>query len=157
MAIYDVFGMIPPPTHEDGSEVQQRYEVICRGESKGIGGEPYYGYLGDLYGRVKSSFAELGYPADANNVALVKGLIDETLEVTAGVALAHVDCDWYEPVSTALMRIEPHLSPGGSIIVDDYLDWSGCRRAVDEYFDGVDRAGYTFDDRAGSLKITKLG
>ena len=157
LAVYDVFGMIPPPSKRDGADVTKRYDVIRRGESKGIGGKPYYGYVENLYEKVKDTFAELGYPLAEHHVSLVKGLIEETLEVTGPVALAHIDCDWYEPVSVALKRIEPYLSAGGSIIVDDYADWSGCRGAVDEYFAGKDRSGYEFDDRAGSLKITKLG
>ena len=27
----------------------------------------------------------------------------------------------------------PRLAPGGFIIVDDYTDWAGCRRAIHEY------------------------
>lgn len=157
MAAYDVFGMIPPPSERDGADVKERYEVIRRGESKGIGGETYYGYVENLLEKVKATFAELGYPVDKHNVSLIKGLVEETLRINAPVAMAHVDCDWYEPVSTALERIEPHLSAGGAMIVDDYGDWSGCRQAVDEYFAGEIRSGYAFDDRAGSLKITRLG
>jgi asparagine synthase (glutamine-hydrolysing) len=41
---------------------------------------------------------------------------------------------------TCLERIEPHLVPGGRLIIDDYFMWPGCRRAVDEYFEG--RTGY---------------
>jgi asparagine synthase (glutamine-hydrolysing) len=48
--------------------------------------------------------------------------------------LAHIDADWYEPVKTCVERIEPHLSPGGVLVIDDYGHWSGCRKAVDEYF-----------------------
>ena len=34
--IYDVFGMIPAPSEEDGEDVYKRYEVIVSGKSKGI-------------------------------------------------------------------------------------------------------------------------
>jgi hypothetical protein len=33
--VYDVFGMIPPPTDKDGADVQHRYEVIRSGRSEG--------------------------------------------------------------------------------------------------------------------------
>jgi asparagine synthase (glutamine-hydrolysing) len=39
---------------------------------------------------------------------------------------------------TCLERIAPLLVPGGRIVLDDYYMWSGCRRAVDEYFEGRD-------------------
>jgi hypothetical protein len=33
----------------------------------------------------------------------------------------------------ALKVLYPLLHPGGFVIVDDYIDWPGCRRAVEEY------------------------
>jgi asparagine synthase (glutamine-hydrolysing) len=49
------------------------------------------------------------------------------------VAFAHIDVDWYEPVLTSLKRIFPHLVVGGSIILDDYHDWGGCRKATENF------------------------
>jgi hypothetical protein len=66
------------------------------------------------------------------------------------MALAHIDVDWYEPVHVSLERIEPRLSPGGALVIDDYEDWSGCRRAVDEYFSGDRMHSYSMDLSAGS-------
>ena len=41
MFVYDVFGMIPPPTDNDGADVQQRYNEIVTGKSRGIKGDSY--------------------------------------------------------------------------------------------------------------------
>jgi asparagine synthase (glutamine-hydrolysing) len=42
-----------------------------------------------------------------------------------------------------LQRIVPRLIVGGTLVIDDYEAWSGCRKAVDEYF--VDKtAEFTF-------------
>ena len=49
MKIYDVFGMIPPPSDKDGADIHRRYEIITSGASRGVGGETYYGYRDDLY------------------------------------------------------------------------------------------------------------
>lgn len=49
---YDVFGTIPEPSLKDGNDVHARYEVITEGKSSGIGGDLYYGYQEDLYGKV---------------------------------------------------------------------------------------------------------
>src|SRR6476620_3510321 len=46
--IYDVFDMIPPPGDKDGTDVHERYAVIKSGQSKGIGGDTYYGYTSNL-------------------------------------------------------------------------------------------------------------
>ena len=54
------------------------------------------------------------------------------------VALAHIDGDWYNSVKVCLDRIAPRLVPGGVLVIDDYDAWSGCRKAVDEWFAGKD-------------------
>lgn len=146
MKVYDVFGMIPEPSERDGADVHQRYEKIVAGESKGVGGGQYYGYRDDLYTEVTESFARLGVPVEENHVDLVKGLFQDTIDLDEPVALAHLDGDWYESTMTCLTRIAPLLVPGGRIVLDDYYMWSGCRRAVDEYFSGRD--GFRMEHRA---------
>jgi asparagine synthase (glutamine-hydrolysing) len=134
MRVYDVFGMIPAPGDEDGADVHERYATIAAGAARGVGGETYYGYRHDLLGEVTASFARLGVPVDERNVELVKGLFEDTIVLDGPVAFAHLDGDWYESTRTCLERIAPRLVPGGRIVLDDYYKWSGCRRAVDEYF-----------------------
>lgn len=142
--VYDVFGMIPAPSENDGQDVQERYRVIQDGRSAGIGGDRYYGYRDDLYETVQHTFEEFDLEPVVHHVHLVKGLYEDTLVLDEPVALAHIDCDWYESVMTCLERIEPHLVEGGMLIVDDYHSWSGCKRAVDEYFSRPGRDGYEF-------------
>ena len=146
MKVYDVFGMIPPPTDKDGDDVHARYAAISRGESSGRGGEVYYGYRTDLYREVTDSFARHGVPAEESNVELVQGLFQETIDLDEPVALAHLDGDWYESTMVCLERIAPLVVPGGRIVVDDYYAWSGCQTAVDEYFTG--RSGFRLERRA---------
>jgi predicted O-methyltransferase YrrM len=146
MKVYDVFGMIPAPSEHDGADVHRRYEKIAGGEAKGVGGDTYYGYRDDLYEEVKESFGRLGVPVDEHNVELVQGLFEDTIDLDEPVAFAHLDGDWYESTMTCLQRIAPLLTPGGRIVLDDYDHWSGCRMAVDEYFE--DRAGYRLEQKA---------
>jgi asparagine synthase (glutamine-hydrolysing) len=154
MIIYDMFGLIPPPTWQDPAEVHERYKIIAEGKSPGIGGDLYYGYLDNLMEVVRANFIKFGLDCEKNSVSFVRGLIQETMNINSPVAFAHIDVDWYEPVLTSLMRIFPNLSVGGSIIIDDYHDWGGCRKATDEYLTTV--AGqFTADDHAGSLMITR--
>jgi O-methyltransferase len=138
LKVYDVFGMIPPPSEHDGADVHERYAKITSGEATGPGGETYYGYRDDLYDEVAESFSRLGVPPAERNVELVKGLFEDTIVGDEPVAFAHLDGDWYESTMTCLTRIAPRLVPGGRIVLDDYYAWSGCRTAVDEYFTGRD-------------------
>lgn len=132
--VYDVFGMIPPPTKADGTDVHNRYETIKSGQSKGIKGAKYYGYQENLLERVMGNFDRHHISARKNNVHFIKGLFENVLQINEPVALAHIDGDWYQSVLICLRRIEPHLIEGGVLIIDDYDAWSGCRKAVDEYF-----------------------
>lgn len=130
---YDVFGMIPPPSAEDPPPVHERYRTIAEGRSEGIGGDTYYGYIDDLYDRVVASFAAFGQPVDGERVQLHRGLFEETLHPESEVAFAHVDCDWYEPVELCIERVWPHLAGGGMMVFDDYTEYGGCTKAVDEF------------------------
>jgi len=154
MKVYDVFGMIPPPSDADGEDVHARYDVICSGGSKGLSGDAYYGYHDNLYEEVIASFKRCGYPIHDNNVELVKGSLQDTLHITEPVALAHIDVDWYDSVYTSLEQIAPSLSPGGAMVIDDYFDWSGCKLAVQDYFKDKDSA-FCFDTSARSMIVTR--
>jgi Macrocin-O-methyltransferase (TylF) len=156
LQVYDVFEMIPQPTAEDDEEVHERYRTIVSGDATGIGGDKYYGYEDNLYLVVQDNLKRFGIDLERQHVSLIKGLVQDTMQIDQPVAFAHVDVDWYEPVMVCLERLFPALVVGGSIILDDYHDWGGCRKAADEYLARV--AGqYALDDSAGSLKITRIG
>jgi O-methyltransferase len=132
----DVFDMIPEPSSEkDDAKSKARYEIIKSGQSEGLGGAPYYGYRKDLLEDVKASFAKHGLAVDGDRIQLHKGLFHDTFPAIGvdEVALAHVDCDWYDPVAYCLAQLSNRMSSGGLIVIDDYNDYGGCRTAVDEF------------------------
>jgi O-methyltransferase len=132
---YDVFGLIPPPSERDDEWAHRRYETIRSGRSSGIGGDPYYGYADNLFDVAVGNFRAFGFEPDGRSVVLHQGLFENTMRFADGqrVALAHIDCDWHDPVSFCLEAIYRHLSPGGAIILDDYNDYGGCRLATLEF------------------------
>ncbi|HEY7380645.1 MAG TPA: TylF/MycF/NovP-related O-methyltransferase [Gaiella sp.] len=143
MWIFDAFGMIPPPTDNDDEESHKRYATIASGKSSGIGDDDvYYGYHVDLLREVTQTFVECGVEPRIENITFVKGYYEDTMRVNFPVALAHLDCDWYESVMICLKQIEPHLVSGGRFVIDDYSSWSGCTAAVNEFFAG--RADFEF-------------
>lgn len=153
--LYDVFGMIPPPSERDSQDVHARYQVIKSGRSAGIGGERYYGYQADLYEKVQGYFSAFDLVTSTHNIQLIKGLYEDTLQINFPVALAHIDCDWYDSVKVCLERIVPHLVIGGTLIIDDYYCYSGCRQAVDDYFQHQDQGKYKFEKK-NRLHIVRL-
>jgi O-methyltransferase len=143
---FDVFGMIPAPTSEkDNQKAKERYQIIAEGKSEGIGGDAYYGYVDNLYDRVKATFSGYGLPVDGDKVALYRGLFEDSLDERGPpISFAHIDCDWYDPVKLCLERISARMTSGGVIILDDYHDYGGAKIAVDEFL-GNNRK-YVFDD-----------
>lgn len=153
MYVYDVFATIPEPGGRDGGDVHRRYAEIVNGGAKGLRGDTYYGYRDDLFGEVHAAFERLGVPVEEHHVRLVKGLFQDTIDLDEPIALAHLDGDWYESTMVCLERLAPLLVPAGRIVLDDYFTWSGCRRAVDDYFAG--RPGYLIERRA-RLHVVRL-
>jgi len=131
--LYDAFAMIPPPGPGDGEDAHRRYAEIASGGSRGLGGDVYYGYLGDLQARVLDNLRRFGLDPARDAIRCVPGLFADTLRPDGPVAFAHVDCDWYDSVRVCIERLTPLLSPGGIVVFDDYESYSGCRRAVDEW------------------------
>lgn len=136
--------MIPAPSARDGEDAHYRYQDIVTGQSAGIGSGRYYGYEPELLTCLRETFQRLGYPMDRSNIQPFQGLYEDTMTFEEPVAFAHIDCDWYDSVFTCLSRIVPRLSVGGAVIVDDYLHWSGCNRATNDYLQGC---------RDGELKV----
>jgi O-methyltransferase len=144
---FDVFAMIPEPTSDkDDRKSKDRYQTIKSGASEGIDGQTYYGYREDLFSDVKASFARHGLTVGEGGVFLHKGLFEETWPVAkvGRIAFAHIDCDWYDPVTYCLDAVDKVMDPGGIILIDDYHDYGGCRTAVDEFL--VRNPTYAFED-----------
>jgi asparagine synthase (glutamine-hydrolysing) len=161
LKLYDSYEGMPKPSEGDGADVHRRYEVIASGQSKGLAGNIYYGYEKDLLATVKKRFSEFEIEPDKERIEFIKGYYEQTLagQVNEPVAFAHIDCDWYESVKTVLENIAPYLSLDGRLIIDDYNAYSGCRKAVDEFFaDKKDEFEFAFrNNRLHIVKIGKMG
>jgi predicted O-methyltransferase YrrM len=94
---------------------------------------------------VQQGMAQTGY--DANRIHYVKGKVENTIPKQAPdqIALLRLDTDWYESTKHELEHLFPRLSKGGVLIIDDYGDWQGARKATDEYM--ASHAPYLFLNR----------
>ncbi|MBL8753584.1 MAG: class I SAM-dependent methyltransferase [Planctomycetes bacterium] len=149
--LYDVFGLIPPPSPSDGEDAHARYAVIASGESPGIGGDRYYGYETDLLAKVKANLRTFDVDCEHGTVRCVPGLFEDTLRPHGPVALAHIDCDWYDSVRVCIERLEPNLVPGAVVVFDDWSSYSGCKRAVQEWRTRDPRLQILFERRSLGL------
>jgi hypothetical protein len=79
---------------------------------------------------------------NAKNIKLIEGDVAITLKESKNlpekIAILRLDTDWYESTKVELESLYPLLEPGGVLIIDDYGHFSGARKAVDEYFKGME-------------------
>ncbi len=99
--------------------------------------------------QVKLNLSRCDYP-----VVYVKGDVCKTLDVYTPpeIALLRLDTDFYRSTKKELETLYPLITRGGVLIVDDYGHWRGCKKAVDEYFNG--KAVIRYFDYTG-IRITK--
>jgi len=87
------------------------------------------------------------YPKE--KVKIVVGDICQTLldvgNIPDRIALLRLDTDWYASTKIELEVLWEKLVPGGIMIIDDYGHWQGCKKAVDEFFDGKNQKFYQID------------
>jgi hypothetical protein len=55
-------------------------------------------------------------------------------EVPCEIAVLRLDTDWYASYTWELRFMYPRVVPGGVVIFDDYYDWPGAKKAVQEWY-----------------------
>ena len=115
--VLDTFEGLPSPTIEDPDwEIAKKFTGSCRATVT----------------EVSALFESLGI---LDSCKLIKGRFQETVQEfsSVGIALLHIDGDWYDSVKACLEGLYDRVTPGGVIQIDDYGHWKGSRKAVDEF------------------------
>lgn len=70
-----------------------------------------------------------------DQVRFVEGYFEDTLPTVPidDIAVLRLDADLYQSTYEALRFLEPRVRSQGFVIIDDYLGWHQCRRAVTDY------------------------
>jgi O-methyltransferase len=150
--LFDTFEGMPPPSDSDvrlkdgrtatelmdGSDRDKRIWAIAS--------------LDD----VKQGMAETGYPSE--KIFYHQGRVEETIpgEAPEQIALLRLDTDWYESTRHELNHLYDRLSPGGVLIIDDYLYWEGSRRATDEWLDETGQTLFLVPLELGRIMVKPL-
>ena len=140
--LYDTFEGMPEPSEHDVSELEPPALETWRKAEQGD--DRAWSYLFDPSTFNEDAVRELltatGYPAE--RLHFVRGLVEETIpgDAPEELALLRLDTDWYDSTVHEMRHLYPRLATGGVLIVDDFGHWQGSRRAVEEYFEGVERA-----------------
>ena len=82
---------------------------------------------------VRANFERYGLLDD--QVRFLEGWFCDTLPDAPieQLAVLRLDGDLYQSTMDALVSLEPKVSSGGYVIVDDYGGWESCRAAVEDY------------------------
>lgn len=73
-----------------------------------------------------------------HNINLIKGKVEDSLliekNIPKKISILRLDTDFYESTKIELEVLFPKLEVGGVLIIDDYGNFKGAKKAVDEYF-----------------------
>jgi O-methyltransferase len=123
---FDSFAGLPPAGPMDGMEAQQ-WQLDKAGSR-------YFNNCTASMEEFLEVISRLKIPSAHINV--FPGFFTDTFpRVTPSkIAVLRLDVDWYESTLICLNMFWDALLPGALVLVDDYYDWEGCRRAVHEFF-----------------------
>lgn len=129
--LYDTFTGMTEPTQHDvsyaGVTAASHYETRKR--------DGYTDWALSRLDEVKANFEKFGLMGP--DIQIREGKVEDTLRsmpLPDKISILRLDTDWYESTKVEMEVLYPLLSPGGVLIVDDYGDWLGSAKAVDEYF-----------------------
>lgn len=93
----------------------------------------YSKYLSVSLEGVKESFAKFNLLDD--QVRFIKGWFKDTLPSAPikQIAVLRADGDLYESTTQILENLYHKVSPGGFVIIDDYVAWPPCGLAVEDF------------------------
>lgn len=147
---YDTYAGMTPPTEYDKKpgntlDTKAKFDALAHSNHN----DWCYASLEDVrmnYRRVVGN----------DDFRAIKGSVMETLSDPANlpdrIAVLRLDTDFYDSTKVELEVLWPRLVSGGVMVIDDYGEWAGARRAVDEYF-GHDKPWLHYVDRSVRLVI----
>jgi lipopolysaccharide biosynthesis glycosyltransferase len=105
--------------------------------------DPLYGFgkVGDnLSGGIENVYNNFNkLDLNIDNIILVKGFFQDTLQIKENIdnigeiAVLRLDGDWYESTKICLEKLYDSVIEGGIIIIDDYGNFIGAKKATDEF------------------------
>jgi hypothetical protein len=152
--LYDTFSGMTKPSSIDvdyeGVSAMKSMEEAKLSNREFSAGVIAYASIDDVEKGMKLT----NYPTD--KIFYIVGDVAKTLaqeEVPNKIALLRLDTDWYESTKVELEILWPRLVPGGVLILDDYDHWVGARKAVDEYFQTLDKVPLLMRMQSGRIAV----
>ena len=130
--LFDTFSGMPKPAEEDYSMARSRSASELFEQSKIDEDSSTWNNIS--LDNVRKALYSTGYPKEKCH--FVKGKVEDTIQDQApnSISLLRLDTDFYQSTKHELVHLFPRLSRGGVLIIDDYGNYTGSKKAVDEYF-----------------------
>lgn len=130
IVLFDSFEGLPEPTAADGVEAVEYSGGRTGGQLKTIDQcVAPMDVVKELF------FTRLGIVE--KNVEFRKGWFQDTVPGSGPsvgpISILRLDGDWYDSIMVCLEGLYDQVIPGGYVVIDDYLFWEGCRKAVDDF------------------------
>jgi O-methyltransferase len=123
---FDSFEGLPPAGALDGSRA-----IAWQAEP----GAPKLNHnCAATFDEVSRNLARAALPAQRYEIH--RGWFEDTLPRfprSKPIAVLRLDGDWYDSTMTCLDNLFDSVMPGGAILLDDYIHWEGCTRAVHDF------------------------
>lgn len=133
--LFDTFEGWPQPTKHDtdffGQNHKDLYDQSIAQPSNTA--ESIF-TLSNFFERTRAAILS-GSVYPQNRIVFVKGLVEDTLPHAdiKTLSILRLDTDYYEATAWELKTLWPHLNTAGVLLIDDYGQFHGARKAVDEY------------------------
>lgn len=125
---FDTFAEFPETEFEEDKKYRDRFINNAGGESISV----------------EQLQKVLNHKSVNQNIELIAGDIKKTVPEYVNenpnlkISLLNLDTDIYEPAVTILKYLYPKLVKGGILLIDDYGEFPGETKAVDDYFANED-------------------
>lgn len=72
------------------------------------------------------------------------------------ISILRLDSDWYDSTMECMTFFYPKVNCGGLIIIDDYLTWEGCSKAIHDYLSSIKSKSKIRSTALGLTYIIKI-
>jgi len=132
--LYDTFEGMPKPSKHDKKLNKNLSQVFEKWKEKSKTKE---GWNFSPINEVKRNIIKLCGKKSLKNFNFIKGKVENTLKIKKNlpkkICLLRLDTDFYNSTKSELNNLFNLVSKGGVIIFDDYSNWLGAKKAIDEF------------------------
>jgi len=133
--LYDTFEGMPKPSKFDKKINKNLYQVMDKWKKSSKTKE---GWNFSSLDEVKNNIIKICGVKSLKSFFLIKGKVENSLIIKKNlpkkICLLRLDTDFYKSTQAELNNLFKLVSKGGVIIFDDYSNWLGAKKAIDEFF-----------------------